>query len=93
MIAKNIFLSVAIPTPLRCLFDYLPDKNTNHDILKPGLRVSVSFGRQKNVTGLNVSIKNKTVKDIISKDVNILIKASRFMKFESLVDALTLRKD
>ena len=33
------------------------------------------------------------VKDIISKDVNILIKASRFMKFESIVDALTLRKD
>ena len=60
MIAKNIFLSVAIPTPLRCLFDYLPDKNTNHNILKPGLRVSVSFGRQKNVTGLIVSINNKT---------------------------------
>ncbi|SVE31508.1 uncharacterized protein METZ01_LOCUS484362, partial [marine metagenome] len=60
MTVKNIFLSVAIPTPLRCLFDYLPDKNTNHKILKPGLRVSVSFGRQKNVTGFIVSINNKT---------------------------------
>jgi len=33
------------------------------------------------------------IKNIISKDVNILIKASRFMEFESIVSALTLRKD
>ena len=60
MTAKNIFLSVAVPTPIRCLFDYLPEKNVKHGILQPGLRVSVSFGQRKNITGIIVLIKNKT---------------------------------
>jgi len=60
MATKKIFLSIAIPTPLRRLFDYLPNENIKHKVLKPGLRVSVSFGNQKNVTGVIVSINNKT---------------------------------
>ena len=60
MTAKNIFLSVAVPTPIRCLFDYLPEKNAKHEIFQPGLRVSVSFGQRKNITGIIVLIKNKT---------------------------------
>ena len=60
MTAKNIFLSVAIPTPLRRLFDYLPVEITDHRILQPGLRVSVSFGKRKNITGIIVAINNKT---------------------------------
>ena len=56
MTAKNIFLSVAVPTPIRCLFDYLPEKNAKHEILQPGLIVSVSFGQRKNITGIIVII-------------------------------------
>ena len=55
MTAKNIFLSVAVPTPIRCLFDYLPEKNAKHEIFQPGLRVSVSFGQRKNITGIIVA--------------------------------------
>jgi len=60
MVTKKKFLNIAIPTPLRRLFDYLPNENLNQKVLKPGLRVSVSFGKQKNVTGIIVSISNKT---------------------------------
>ena len=56
MVTKKIFLRVAIPTPLRQLFDYLPNEDINHKTLKIGLRVSVSFGKQRNVTGIIVSI-------------------------------------
>ena len=60
MPTKNIFLSVAIPTPIRCLFDYLPNKNNSYKIFKPGLRVSVPFGRRKNIVGIIVSVNNVT---------------------------------
>ena len=60
MATKRIFLSIAIQTPLRRLFDYLPNENINCKIFKPGIRVSVSFGKQKNVTGIIVAINNKT---------------------------------
>ena len=54
-------LKVAIPTPLRRLFDYLPadeDIDENHSKqskLKPGIRVLVSFGR-RSVVGVLVAI-------------------------------------
>ena len=60
MTTKNIFLSVAIPTPLRRLFDYLPGEIADHRVFQPGLRVSVSFGKRKNITGIIVAINNKT---------------------------------
>ena len=60
MTTKNIFLSVAIPTPQRRLFENLPVEITDHIVLKPGLRVSVSFGKRKNITGIIVAVNNKT---------------------------------
>ncbi len=94
MATKKIFLSVAIPTPLRPLFDYLPNENINYKTLKQGLRVSVPFGKQKNVTGIIVLIKNKTtypenklkkINNIIddhpiinSEHLNLLIWASNY---------------
>jgi primosomal protein N' (replication factor Y) len=54
-------LKIAIPTPLRRLFDYLPadeDIDENHSKqskLKPGIRVLVSFGR-RSVVGVLVAI-------------------------------------
>lgn len=43
-------LKLAIPTPLRALFDYLPPPDCNPDILQPGSRLRVPFGRRE-VTG------------------------------------------
>lgn len=42
-----IYLEVAVPVPLRHTFHYLPPINCPIDQCKTGLRVEVSFGRQK----------------------------------------------
>ncbi|GJM04070.1 MAG: primosomal protein N' [marine bacterium B5-7] len=60
MITQPLILRVAIATPLRRLFDYLPDDASILSNLQPGLRVSVSFGRRKDVTGVVVSISNQS---------------------------------
>ena len=41
------FLRVAIPSPLRRLFDYLPPEHVNTKTLQPGIRVKVPFGRRE----------------------------------------------
>ncbi|MGB1236786.1 MAG: primosomal protein N' [Pseudomonadales bacterium] len=41
------FLRVAIPSPLRRLFDYLPPLDANCDMLTPGVRLLVPFGRRQ----------------------------------------------
>lgn len=51
--------SVAIPSPLRRFFDYLPPNEMAHDIL-PGMRVSVPFGHQ---TLIGLVIATKTHSD------------------------------
>ncbi|MCP5121059.1 MAG: primosomal protein N' [Pseudomonadales bacterium] len=51
-------LRLAIPSPLRRLFDYLPPRDMNGSEaagLQPGLRLSVPFGRRK-VTGYLVEV-------------------------------------
>jgi primosomal protein N' (replication factor Y) len=42
-----IFLRVAIPTPLRRHFDYLPPEHASPDTFQPGVRVRVPFGRRE----------------------------------------------
>lgn len=49
-------LRIAIASPLRRLFDYLPDQHYPEELLQPGLRVSVPFGRQKAVTGILIEV-------------------------------------
>lgn len=56
MTTNNCILRVAIATPLRQLFDYLPASSNEIEKLQPGMRVSVSFGRRKDVVGIIVSI-------------------------------------
>jgi len=52
---KPLYLQVALPVPLRRTFDYLPPHDLeNPGLLKPGVRVSVPFGKQ-NMTGVLVS--------------------------------------
>ncbi len=49
----NVFYQIAIPSPLRRLFDYLPPRDHTHKLL-PGVRVKVPFG-QRSVVGIIVS--------------------------------------
>ena len=44
-------LGVAVPTPLRRLFDYLPGPETPTGGWRPGLRVQVALGR-RSVVGI-----------------------------------------
>ncbi|MBU0744704.1 MAG: DEAD/DEAH box helicase family protein, partial [Gammaproteobacteria bacterium] len=44
---KVLVLRVAVPSPLRNLFDYLLPKNCEHKNIKPGVRVLVPFGRRE----------------------------------------------
>ncbi|HQQ75457.1 MAG TPA: primosomal protein N', partial [Pseudomonadales bacterium] len=48
-------LRIALPVPLRRLFDYLPPIDINIETLQPGLRVSVPFGRQQ-LTGVLIEL-------------------------------------
>lgn len=41
-----MILKVALPTPLRRLFDYLPPKTKTEQAILPGVRVQVPFGRR-----------------------------------------------
>jgi primosomal protein N' (replication factor Y) len=44
--SPTVILQVALPVPLRRLFDYLPPENTDLNALSLGVRVRVGFGRQ-----------------------------------------------
>jgi primosomal protein N' (replication factor Y) len=58
--ADKCILRVAVATPLRRLFDYLPSNSSEIKNLKPGMRVSIPFGRRKDVTGIIISIETKS---------------------------------
>ena len=60
MKTKKKFLRVAVSTPLRRTFDYLPDDDTEINTPQPGIRVSVPFGKRKNVFGLIISVNSKS---------------------------------
>ncbi|MBQ0784826.1 MAG: primosomal protein N' [Amphritea sp.] len=53
------YLRLAIPSPLRRLFDYLPPKDCCIERLQPGVRVRVPFGRRE-VTGVLIEISEVT---------------------------------
>lgn len=55
----NKFIKVAIPVPLRQLFDYLPPETHLSTTIHPGSRVVVPFGPQKMV-GIVLSIESST---------------------------------
>ena len=70
---ETFFLQIAIPTPLRKTFDYLPCENVPRSMWQVGQRVSVSFGRRK-VVGVIVGIS--AVSDLLAdklKSVSELI--------------------
>jgi primosomal protein N' (replication factor Y) len=65
---QGTVLQIAVPSPLRKLFDYLPAKSQE---ALPGMRVRVPFGRQKLVgiviaTSNNSELKKNKLKPILS---------------------------
>ncbi len=52
-------LRIALPTPLRKLFDYLPPADCDIQQLQPGVRVFVNFGRRK-MLGVLVTVVNES---------------------------------
>ncbi len=56
---KNLVFRVALPTPLRRLFEYLPPPGTLDFNPLPGIRVSVPFGNRK-LTGFIIGIANRS---------------------------------
>ncbi len=55
MSADPVVLQIAVPTPFRKLFDYLPENNANKSVSKPGCRVLIPFGKRKHIIGVVVS--------------------------------------
>lgn len=53
------YLRLAIPSPLRRLFDYLPPQACEPATLTPGVRVQVPFGRRE-VTGVLIEVTEST---------------------------------
>lgn len=52
---NSVILHIALPVPLRRLFDYLPPTHIDITALQPGVRIRVPFGRQQ-LTGVLIHI-------------------------------------
>ncbi|AMO57884.1 hypothetical protein GZ77_12610 [Endozoicomonas montiporae] len=57
--SNDIILSIAVPAPLRQLFDYLPPEGVDPDTLQPGMRIQVQFGPRK-MLGIIEAIKDQS---------------------------------
>ena len=64
------YFRIAIPTPLRRFFDYLPPANFHGEAPQPGVRVRVPFGRQT-LVGVLIETVNKT--DIAAQKLKAVI--------------------
>ena len=60
---NSLILHVALPLPIRRLFDYLPPENLDNTMIKPGLRLLVPFGKGKKV-GVLIRQSNHSERDI-----------------------------
>lgn len=56
---KPQLLQIAVPTPLRRVFDYLLPKEQNSLLLQPGMRIKVPFQRRE-LVGVLLSLSNET---------------------------------
>lgn len=56
----NLILQIAIPTPIDTHFDYLPPKGTQVNLLHPGMRVRVPFGRTRTCVGMLLAVAEST---------------------------------
>ncbi|MEH6388773.1 primosomal protein N' [Pseudomonas profundi] len=72
-------LQVALPSPLRRLFDYLAPANTPLEALRPGLRVRVPFGNRQ-LVGLIAEVSDSS-----EVPENKLKRATELLDFEPLL--------
>ncbi len=77
-------LHIAIASPLRRLFDYLPAQaaDSNIDDLIPGMRLAVPFGHQKALTGI-----------LISKSANSDTPINKLRPIHGAIDNIGLDED
>ena len=66
------FIDVIIPVPLQKLFTYNITES-EADFLKPGMRVSVPFGKSKIYTGIVFNIHNNAPKTYQAKDIQQIL--------------------
>jgi len=59
MSVSNTFYHLAVPSPLRRGFDYLPPVDVDPTKIRPGMRVRVSFGRTTSVA-LVLEVRDST---------------------------------
>lgn len=78
-------IKLAIPTPLRKLFDYLPPDNSDAEALQPGVRLRVPFGKRE-VTGYLVEHGADS-----ELDGKVLKTASALLDTEPLLPATMVR--
>jgi primosomal protein N' (replication factor Y) len=57
--ADHVILRVALPTPLRRLFDYLPPQDIDKSKLVPGIRVQVPF-QSRTLVGMLIGVVNSS---------------------------------
>ena len=67
---SKIYVRVALPTPIRKVFDYLPQDDKSSHLLQQGARVKVPFGSRK-LIGIIIDIVNKT--NVSSKQLKKII--------------------
>lgn len=79
------YLRLAIPTPLRRLFDYLPPEGMSCGQLSPGLRVKVPFGRATTIGILHSVVSHTDV------PVNKLRQASEVIDARPILPASIMK--
>lgn len=82
---QKTILQVAVPVPLRRVFDYLPYDDQKTQLPKPGTRLKVPFGRSKTRFGMLVDIADES--DVTS---NRLKKISAILDKEPLLPRANL---
>lgn len=78
-INNSVYVRVALPTPIRKYFDYLPPATQLNHSLQPGIRVQVPFGKQT-LIGIVVEITKETTVPIqqLKKIISIIDAAPLF---------------
>ncbi|MCG8323923.1 MAG: DEAD/DEAH box helicase family protein, partial [Thiotrichales bacterium] len=69
------YLNIAVPSPLRRLFDYLPPRDMAIEDCRPGMRVRVPFGRRQ-LVGV-----------IISRAVTTDIETKKLKRVSAMIDS------
>ena len=87
-----ILLRLAIPTPLRQLFDYLPPEGFDCSCLQPGTRVRVPFGRRE-VVGVLLAVVSTTTVPLAKLKPAIAILDQKPILDPSLLELMTFAAD